>query len=176
MQPNGATRPFKSLSLSGFCMTHPPTVYALTVTLWLQFDGDFLFCIGCTGNQPLVSGLHFSVLDYQMWSNSNDSTSYDSGIFGEEPGTAEMLISYEGRIGADYYRGWCSELNPTEQPFLQIDFKREVIIRQVEIKGLLISGTARYIRGFWLAYSTSTSMVFINVTEPNTNLTKVSIV
>ena len=123
-----------------------------------------------------MSGFHFSVLDYQMWSNSNDSTSYDGSIFGEQQGTVEMLISYEGRIGADYYRGWCSEVNSTEQPFLQIDFKREVIIRQVETQGLLISDTARYIRGFRLAYSTNTTMVFINVTEPNTNLTKVSVI
>ena len=90
----------------------------------------------------------------------------------------EMFISYEGRIGADYYRGWCSEDNPTEQPFLQIDFKREVIIQQVETQGLQLSSevpVARYIKGFWLAYSTNEMIPFINVTETNSNVTKVSL-
>ena len=127
---------------------------------------------------PLVSGLHFSVLDYQMWSNSNDTTIYSGHVFNENS-AAEMLVSYEGRIGADHYRGWCSESNPTEQPFLQVDFKREVIIRQVETQGLLLNtanNPTRYIKGFWLAYSTNTAtMLFINVTEPNSNFTKVAI-
>ena len=139
---------------------------------------DF-FNIGCTGNQPLVSGFHFSVLDYQMWSNSNDTTIYRPGsAFGEDSDN-ETLISYEGRIGADYYRGWCSEFNPSVQPFLQIDFKREVIIRQVETQGLqlnlLAQDAARYIRGFWLEYSTNITTSFVNVTLLNSSVAKVSV-
>ena len=116
-----------------------------------------------------------------MWSNSNDTTSYPGSVFGENSDT-EMLISYEGRIGADYYRGWCSEDNPTEQPFLQIDFKREVIIQQVETQGLQLNSQVpaarpmtRYIKDFWLAYSTNEMTPFINVTETNSSLTKVSL-
>ena len=112
-----------------------------------------------------------------MWSNSNDTTSYPGSAFGEDSHT-EMLISYEGRIGADHYRGWCSEFNPTEQPFLQIDFKREVIIQQVETQGLQLDfpeDAARYIKSFWLEYSTNTTTSFINVTQLNSNVTKVSV-
>ena len=48
-------------------------------------------------------------------------------------------VSYEGFIGADNYHGWCSAANPVEQPFLQVDnFKREVLIEQVETQGLLL--------------------------------------
>ena len=129
----------------------------------------------CTGNQPLVSGIHFSVLDYQMWSNSNDSTVYPGEAFGENSAN-EMLISYEGRIGADHYRGWCSAANPVERPFLQVDFKTEVMIEQVETQGLLLNygeNAVRYITGFWLSYSTNTAMSFINVTESNSTVTKV---
>ena len=50
----------------------------------------------------------------------------------------EMLMSYEGRIGADHYHGWCSAANPVERPFLQVDFTREVIIEQVDTQGLLL--------------------------------------
>ena len=143
----------------------------------IQSSTWFLFSmIVCTGNQPLVSGLHFSVLDYQMWSNSNDTTAYPGTAFGENSEN-EMLISYEGRIGADHYRGWCSAANPVEQPFLQVDFKREVMIEQVETQGLLLNhgeAAARYITGFWLAYTTNTAMSFINVTKSNSNVTKVS--
>lgn len=113
-----------------------------------------------------------------MWSNSNDSTPYEGTVF-EEDSENEMLISYEGRIGADYYRGWCSESIPTEKPFLQVDFKREVIIRQVETQGLQLKtaeAAARYIRGFWLAYSNSTAMSYINVTQPNSSATMVSVI
>ena len=112
-----------------------------------------------------------------MWSNSNDTTIYPGSAFGEDS-DSETLISYEGRIGADYYRGWCSEFNSTVQPFLQIDFKREVIIRQVETQGLQLNlpaqDAARYIRGFWLEYSTNTITPFVNVTLLNSNVTKVS--
>ena len=110
-----------------------------------------------------------------MWANSNDTTSYSGGTFGENS-DSEMLISYEGRIGADHYRGWCSKINETEQSFLQIDFKREVVIQQVETQGLLLLGypTVRYIKGFWLEYSTDTATSFINVTQPNSNVTMVS--
>ena len=129
-----------------------------------------------------MSGFHFSVLDYQMWSNSNDTTSYPGSAFGEDS-DVETLISYEGRIGASHYRGWCSEFNPTVQPFLQIDFKREVVIQQVETQGLQLlnypeAGDAaiyRYIRGFWLEYSTNTTTSFVNVTELDSNVTKVSV-
>ena len=113
-----------------------------------------------------------------MWSNSNDSTVYPGEAFGENSAN-EMLISYEGRIGADHYRGWCSAANPVERPFLQVDFKTEVMIEQVETQGLLLNyGTAaaRYINGFWLAYATNTAMAFINVTESNSSVTKVSVV
>ena len=112
-----------------------------------------------------------------MWSNSNDTTSYPGSAFGEDS-DIETLISYEGRIGASYYRGWCSEFNPTVQPFLQIDFKREVVIRQVETQGVQMDypvDDARYIRGFWLEYSTNTTTSFVNVTELNSNITKVSV-
>ena len=112
-----------------------------------------------------------------MWSNSNDTTPYPGVAFGEDSMT-EMLISYEGRIGADHYRGWCSAANQVEQPFLEVDFKTEVIIEQVETQGLLLNhgvAAARYITGFWLAYVANTTMSFINLTESDSNVTKVSI-
>ena len=125
-----------------------------------------------------MSGLHFSVLDYQMTSNSeatndlmNDCISASS--FGENSGVCEYLNSYKGRIGADHYRGWCSENNSDIRPYLQVDFGREVVIRQIETRGLLIDGEARSINTFWLAYSISTAEVFINVTEENSTTTKV---
>ena len=61
-----------------------------------------------------------------MWSNSNDTTGM---VFGENSAN-EMLISYEGHIGADHYRGWCSAANPVEWPFLQVD----LMIEQVELQ------------------------------------------
>lgn len=112
-----------------------------------------------------------------MWSNSNDTTVYQGSTFGEDSDN-ETLISYEGRIGADHYRGWCSdEFLLPERPFLQIDFKREVIIQQVETQGLQLmletQDAVRYVRSFWLEYST-TAASFINVTHLDSNITKVS--
>ena len=58
---------------------------------------------------------------------------YPGMAFGENSAN-EMLLSYEGRIGADQYRGWCSAANPVERPFLQID----LMIEQVDTQGLLL--------------------------------------
>ena len=128
----------------------------------------------CTGNYPLMSGLHFSVLDYQITSNSNDSNCYPGSLF-EEDSSCEVLWNYEARIGADHYRGWCSEYinSGDDEPYLQVDFGREVIIRQVETQGFYINDEARYVQGFWLAYGTSTTIPLIAVTEVNSNTTKV---
>jgi len=134
------------------------------------------FVTDCVGSYPLVSGLHYSVLDYQITSNSdyymNDCIPASS--FGENSGFCEYLNSYKGRIGADHYRGWCSENNSDIRPYLQVDFGREVVIRQIETQGLSINHKPRYITSFWLAYSiSSTAEVFINVTEENSTTTKV---
>ena len=72
-----------------------------------------------------------------MWSNNNDTTVYPETAFGENLAN-EMLMSYEGHIGGDHYCGWCSAANPVERPFLQVDFKTEVMIEQIETQGLLI--------------------------------------
>jgi len=134
--------------------------------------------LGCTGNYPLISGLHFSVLDYQITSNSEATTNTDDCIpaiqFGENSGGCEYLNSSKGRIGADHYRGWCSENGSDTRPYLQVDFGREVVIQQVETQGLTIDGKPRFIETFWLAYSGDTDQsVFINVTELNSTTTKV---
>ena len=82
------------------------------------------------GNQPPIAKWVslLSMLDYQ----SSDTTGM---AFGENLAN-EMLLSYKGHIGADHYCGYCSVANPVERSFLQVDFKREVLIEQVETQGL----------------------------------------